>query len=106
MRQDPRCTVLFNANYLIHQISPYADQIVSLLPPLWEQSGNEHLMKQAILTLLSSLIHSMTEESIRYHSMILPLIHKSVEPGSVCPCCEVRCFHRTNALLGDSSLSA
>ncbi|DAA79692.1 TPA_exp: Uncharacterized protein A8136_0465 [Trichophyton benhamiae CBS 112371] len=63
-------------------ITPFADQIVSLLPGLWEQSGDEHLMKQAILTLLSSLIHSMRENSTRYHSMILPLIQKSVEPGS------------------------
>ncbi|PGG96510.1 hypothetical protein AJ80_09816 [Polytolypa hystricis UAMH7299] len=63
-------------------VSPYADQIVSLLPPLWEQSGEQHLMKQAILTLLSSLIHSMKQESIRYHPIILPLIQKSVEPGS------------------------
>ncbi|KAM5447134.1 hypothetical protein McanMca71_003770 [Microsporum canis] len=63
-------------------ISPFADQIVSLLPGLWEQSGDEHLMKQAILTLLSSLIHSMRENSTRYHSMILPLIQQSIEPGS------------------------
>jgi hypothetical protein len=86
----PRCKGLLNANYLFHQISPYADQIVSLLPPLWEQSGDEHLMKQAILTLLSSLIHSMKQESIRYHPIILPLIQKSVEPGSVCP--RLRCL--------------
>ncbi|KAG5289711.1 importin 11 [Histoplasma ohiense] len=64
------------------QIAPYADQIVSLLPPLWEQSNEENLMKQAILTLLSSLIHSMKQESIRYHPIIIPLIQKSVVPGS------------------------
>ncbi|WEW58891.1 hypothetical protein PRK78_004359 [Emydomyces testavorans] len=63
-------------------ISPYADQIVSLLPHLWEQSGDEHLMKQAIITLLSSIIHSMKQESVRYHPLVLPLIQKSVEPGS------------------------
>lgn len=40
-------------------------------------------MKQAILTLLSSLIHSLKQESVRYHSLILPLIQNSVEPGSV-----------------------
>ncbi|PYI06330.1 importin 11 [Aspergillus sclerotiicarbonarius CBS 121057] len=63
-------------------IAPFSDQILSLLPPLWESSGEEHLMKQAILTLLSSLIHSLKQESIRYHSLILPLIQNSVEPGS------------------------
>ena len=40
-------------------------------------------MKQAILTLLSSLIGSLKKESVRYHSLILPLIQSSVEPGSV-----------------------
>lgn len=40
-------------------------------------------MKQAILTLLSSLINSLKQDSIRYHSLILPLIKNSVEPGSV-----------------------
>ncbi|KAI2084602.1 hypothetical protein LOZ36_004681 [Ophidiomyces ophidiicola] len=63
-------------------IAPYADQIVTTLPSLWEQSGDEHLMKQAILTLLSSIIHSMKHESVRYHPLVLPLIQKSVEPGS------------------------
>ncbi|RAK86197.1 importin 11 [Aspergillus costaricaensis CBS 115574] len=63
-------------------IAPFSDQILSLLPPLWESSGEEHLMKQAILTLLSSLIHSLKQESVRYHSLILPLIQNSVEPGS------------------------
>ncbi|CAG7924157.1 unnamed protein product [Penicillium olsonii] len=63
-------------------IAPFSDQIISLLPPLWESSGEEHLMKQAILTLLSSLIGSLKKESVRYHSLILPLIQSSVEPGS------------------------
>ncbi|KAE8354057.1 armadillo-type protein [Aspergillus coremiiformis] len=63
-------------------ISPFSDQILSLLPPLWESSGEEHLMKQAILTLLSSLINSLKQDSVRYHSLILPLIRNSVEPGS------------------------
>ncbi|OJD16324.1 hypothetical protein AJ78_03493 [Emergomyces pasteurianus Ep9510] len=63
-------------------ITPYADQIVSILPQLWEQASEENLMKQAILTLLSSLIHSMGQESVRYHPIIIPLIQKSVDPKS------------------------
>ncbi|KAJ5629196.1 hypothetical protein N7528_002853 [Penicillium herquei] len=65
-----------------HNIAPFSDAILSLLPPLWEQSGDEHLMKQAILTLLSSLIHALKQESARYHSLILPLIQGSVNPDS------------------------
>jgi hypothetical protein len=67
----------------IYQIVSFSDQILSLLPPLWEESGDEHLMKQAILTLLSSLIHSLKQESARYHALILPLIQSSVHPESV-----------------------
>jgi hypothetical protein len=68
------------------KIAPYSDQILALLPPLWESSGEEHLLKQAILTLLSSLIYSLKQESTRYHSLILPLIQNSVDPNSVCSC--------------------
>ena len=65
-----------------HHISPFADQIISLLPPLWIQAGEEYLMKQSILTILAALITSMKDESRRYHSLILPLIQSSIEPGS------------------------
>ncbi|KAJ5157226.1 uncharacterized protein N7482_008326 [Penicillium canariense] len=65
-----------------NHIGAFSDQILSLLPPLWEESGEEHLMKQAILTLLSSLIHSLKQESARYHALILPLIQSSVHPES------------------------
>lgn len=65
------------------QIDPFSDQILALLPPLWDQSGEEHLMKQAILTLLSALIDALKQDSVKYHSLVLPLIRSSVEPGSV-----------------------
>ena len=68
-----------------YQIGAFSDQILSLLPPLWDESGDEHLMKQAILTLLSSLIYSLKQESARYHALILPLIQSSVHPESVSP---------------------
>ena len=63
-------------------ICPFADQIVSILPPLWEASGEQHLLKQAILTLLATLVAAMKAEAVRYHGLILPLIERAVEPGS------------------------
>ena len=63
-------------------IVPFADHIVSILPGLWEASGEEHLLKQAILTLLSTLVAAMKDQAQRYHSLILPLIQRAVEPGS------------------------
>ncbi|KAL6704681.1 hypothetical protein ACN47E_007963 [Coniothyrium glycines] len=67
---------------LEHHITPYANSIVSLLPPLWEQSGEEHLMKQAILTILSRLTNAMKAESRSFHVSFLPIIQSAIEPGS------------------------
>lgn len=64
------------------QISPFADQIISLLPPLWAQAGDVYILKQSILAILSSLVASMKEDSRRYHPMIIPLIESSVEQTS------------------------
>ena len=63
-------------------ITPYAEKIVELLPTLWTQSGEEHLMKQAILTILVRLINSMQAKSLPLHAMLLPIIKGAVEPGS------------------------
>jgi hypothetical protein len=75
-------TIRVVAVRLENNISPFADQIVSILPGLWEASGDEHLLKQAILTLLSTLVTAMKDQAQRYHTLILPLIHRAVEPGS------------------------
>lgn len=75
-------TIRMIALRLETHISPYADQIVSLLPALWEASGEEHLLKQKILTIMSTLVTCMQGQSERYHSLILPLIQRAVEPGS------------------------
>ncbi|KAL5117145.1 hypothetical protein ACEQ8H_004970 [Pleosporales sp. CAS-2024a] len=67
---------------LEHNITPYANSIVGLLPPLWEQSGDEHLMKQAILTMLSRLTNAMKADSRIFHISFLPIIQSAIEPGS------------------------
>ncbi|OAG20446.1 ARM repeat-containing protein [Alternaria alternata] len=67
---------------LEHHITPYANSIIALLPPLWEQSGEEHLMKQAILTLLARLTNAMKAESRSFHVSFLPIIQSAIEPGS------------------------
>lgn len=67
---------------LDHAITPFAEKIVGLLPSLWEASDEEHLMKQAILTILARLVHAMKADSLPMHSMIFPIIRGAVEPGS------------------------
>ncbi|KAL8935914.1 MAG: hypothetical protein Q9216_005196 [Gyalolechia sp. 2 TL-2023] len=64
------------------EITPFADQIISLLPPLWEQAGDEFLMKQSILGILSSLISAMKSNSRQYHSFMIPLIESCVKMDS------------------------
>ncbi|CAK3947954.1 Importin beta [Lecanosticta acicola] len=67
---------------LDQHITPYAERIVTLLPGLWEESGEEHLMKQAILTILARLVNAMKSESLPLHSLVYPIIKGAVEPGS------------------------
>lgn len=55
---------------------------MSLLPPLWDQAGEEYLVKQTILSILTALVTSMKEDSRRFHPLILPLIQSSIEPTS------------------------
>ncbi|KAF4552539.1 Importin-beta N-terminal domain-containing protein 2 [Elsinoe fawcettii] len=65
-----------------HHIEPFAERIVAMLPPLWEQSGDEHLMKQSILTILARLTNALKELSSRFHAMLIPIIQSTVQPDS------------------------
>ncbi|KAF1942396.1 ARM repeat-containing protein [Clathrospora elynae] len=75
-------TISIIVERLEHHITPYANSIISLLPPLWEQSGEEHLMKQAILTILARLTNAMKADSRSFHVSFLPIIQSAIEPGS------------------------
>ncbi|KAJ9611710.1 hypothetical protein H2200_004894 [Cladophialophora chaetospira] len=75
-------TVRVAVTRLEGQIEPYAQGIMSMLPPLWADSGEEHLMKQAILTMITATVNSLGGKSLTYHGSILPLIHDSIQPQS------------------------
>ena len=64
------------------EISPFADQMISLLPPLWAQAGEEYLMKQSVLGILSALVTSMMGDSQKYHPLIISLVSSSVDVAS------------------------
>lgn len=64
---------------LERKLVPYADTLISLLPPLWDQSQDEHLMKQAILTMITAIINALGPDSLKYHPLIIPLIRNSLE---------------------------
>lgn len=75
-------TVRVAVTKLEGHIEPYAGGIMSMLPPLWAESGEEHLMKQAILTMITAIVNSLGQKSLSYHAAILPIIHDSVQPES------------------------
>jgi hypothetical protein len=75
-------TVRVAVTKLEGHVEPYAEGIMSMLPTLWQQSGEEHLMKQAILTMITAIVNSLREKSLAYHPAVLPLIHDSVQPDS------------------------
>ncbi|KAL1303880.1 hypothetical protein AAFC00_000334 [Neodothiora populina] len=75
-------TISVMVERLEHHIAPYAERIITLLPPLWEQSGDEHLMKQAILTILARLVNAMKADSVPFHSLVLPIIKGAIQPES------------------------
>jgi hypothetical protein len=75
-------TVRVAVTRLEGHIEPYARGIMSMLPPLWAESGEEHLMKQAILTMITAIVNSLGQKSLAYHGPILPLIHDSIQPQS------------------------
>lgn len=69
-------------NKMQQSIIPFADHIISLLHSQWDQAGEEYLMKQTILGILSLLCTSMQAGSRKYHSLIVPLIESSIQPTS------------------------
>ncbi|KAL8855507.1 MAG: hypothetical protein Q9178_007861 [Gyalolechia marmorata] len=75
-------TLLVLIQSVEEKISPFADQIISVLSPLWEHAGTEFLLNQSILGILSSLISAIKDESRKYHSLLLPLINSSVDINS------------------------
>ncbi|KAJ6264602.1 hypothetical protein Dda_0751 [Drechslerella dactyloides] len=70
------------AERMSHNIAPYAHRVVAILPPLWEQTGDEHLFKQSILSVLTKLVSAMKDESVKYQGMIVNLIRYSVTPAN------------------------
>ncbi|KPI41058.1 Importin-11 [Cyphellophora attinorum] len=75
-------TVRVAVTKLEGQIEPYAAGIMNMLPPLWAQSGEEHLMKQAIITMITAIVNSLREKSLTYHVAVLTIISDSIQPES------------------------
>jgi hypothetical protein len=66
-------------------IAPFATHIVAILPSLWDETGEETLRKQVIVTLLVNLFSSMGTQSSQYQDFALFLIKAVISPDSSLP---------------------
>ncbi|KAG4303029.1 hypothetical protein PCK1_000695 [Pneumocystis canis] len=79
---DSKLRVLQVINTIIErmeqEILPYVQDIINILPLLWEQSEEGHSLKTVIIVTLAKLVKSLREESQKYHPLIIPLIEYSI----------------------------
>lgn len=83
---ETKLSLLYTVSTIVsrmsHDVSPFADQVVSILQNLWVDAGSESLMKAAIVNILKKLVRSMGLASVPIHAMMLPTVAATVEPGS------------------------
>lgn len=65
-------------------ISSFFERIVSILPPLWEESGDNHLVKGVILQIITQLTASAgsTAPASQLYALAIPAIQVSANPES------------------------
>ena len=63
-------------------MDPYANGIMTVMGPLWDQSGEDHMIKQAVLAMITAIINSMQQKSVTLHDSILPPISSAVDPST------------------------
>ncbi|KAI9884881.1 MAG: peroxisome assembly protein (Peroxin-2) [Watsoniomyces obsoletus] len=75
-------TVSIIVERMAYMLDNIADIVATPLPQLWERSGQEYMLKQSILTIMTRLITSLKEKSPRYHGLALSFIKHSVDSES------------------------
>lgn len=82
---ETKMAILHTVSTIISQmdqaVNPFAEQIVTILQTLWAES-TENMMKTVIVNILKKLVRSMKADSLPLHSVILPTIRATLEPGS------------------------
>ncbi|KAF4980158.1 hypothetical protein FZEAL_3777 [Fusarium zealandicum] len=65
------------------QVSQFGDQLMSALPGVWENSGDEeYMIKQAVTAIFAALVMSMGPSSQRYQHFMVPLLSEAARRGS------------------------
>ncbi|GAP84378.1 putative importin-beta domain-containing protein [Rosellinia necatrix] len=61
----------------------FSDLVMDALPGIWSSAGDlGFMMKQAVLSILLSLVVAMRADSQRYHHLVFPLIAEATQKGS------------------------
>lgn len=63
-------------------VLPFADPIMGALPALWDAAGEAHMIKAAIVGVLSALVNSIGAESRRYQQHMLPIVASCMNDAS------------------------
>ncbi|KAI1827157.1 putative importin 11 [Xylaria intraflava] len=64
-------------------VAQFGDPIMDALPSIWNSVGElGSLMKQAVLTILLSLVVAMGADAQRYHHLVVPLIAEAAQPNN------------------------
>ncbi|KAF9586226.1 hypothetical protein BGW38_008319 [Lunasporangiospora selenospora] len=81
---DSRMRILSCMSMIVERmdehITPYAQQIIELLPPLWQDAVDQNLLQSAILVIMTKLVESLKSQSVGLHALVMPLIRLSVDP--------------------------
>ncbi|KAJ3568400.1 hypothetical protein NPX13_g6432 [Xylaria arbuscula] len=64
-------------------IVPFSELVMNVLPEIWSSAGDlGFMLKQAVMTILQSLVASMRSDFQRYQPLVLPLIAETTQEGS------------------------
>lgn len=64
------------------QIKPYLDNILALIPPLWDEETDNQLIKGVILQVLTNIVTASHESSVHCYYIAIPILKASVDSKS------------------------
>ncbi|KAJ2160943.1 hypothetical protein GGF46_001863 [Coemansia sp. RSA 552] len=61
------------------EILPFAEQILQMVPPLWESAAGENTYQMTILDLITKIVEALGVESTKMQDFVAPLLKHSVD---------------------------
>lgn len=75
-------TVAVVADRIGARVSPYADTVLEMLPSLWEEAGEQQLLRVTIVQVLTSLVQSLGGDSVKAYNIAMPVMTVSLDRES------------------------